>query len=149
MLRSEKAGLAAVMVAVAITSASGASARGEKDGQAFQNFDIDGNGVVTEAEFTTTQQELFATIDADGSGGISKDELIAHAEARVAASGRTPPAGMLEKRIDKQFSKMDANGDGTVQMDEQQGVTFAQIDANSDGELTQEEFQSMKKKRQG
>ena len=144
-----KAGLSAVLVAMAVTASTGAFAKGPESGQAFQNFDIDGNGVVTEAEFTTTQQEMFAAIDTNGDGGITKDEMVSHAEARVAASGKTPPAGMLEKRVSKRFEKMDANGDGAVQMGEQQRVEFADIDANGDGSLTEDEFAAMRKARQG
>ena len=149
MKSSGKATLAAVLVAVAVTSASGAFARDGKGARAFENFDANADGVVTEAEFTEMQNEMFALVDADGSGGISKDEMITHVEARIAESGRTPPAGMLEERVDKRFSKMDSNGDGVLQQGEHQGTSFARIDANGDGQLTQDEFASMKQKRQG
>jgi hypothetical protein len=65
---------------------------------------------------------MFAKMDANSDGKVTKEEYVAAYEARAKDSGReAPPKEMIEKR-------------------------FAKMDADSDGALTQEEMKSAHKK---
>lgn len=43
-----------------------------------EKMDADGDGIITEAEFTAHCKERFAKLDADGNGEVTKDEFAAH-----------------------------------------------------------------------
>ena len=64
--------------------------------------DMDGDGVVTRAEFDLQAAERFDSADADFDGALSRDEMRAAREARRTA------------REAARFDRLDADGDGAV-----------------------------------
>jgi Ca2+-binding EF-hand superfamily protein len=68
-------------------------------------------------DLSTFQQDMFKKIDADGSGGISKDELSAFvANGPGGSASSNSASGGLS--IDQIFSQIDTNGDGTIDQSE-------------------------------
>jgi len=55
-----------------------------KGGKHFAKMDIDGNGVVSEAEFLEHSKKRFAKLDANSDGGVTQEEMKAAREARKA-----------------------------------------------------------------
>lgn len=91
----------------------------------FQKADADQNGIVTLAELTAAvearmrqeKEGVFARIDADGDGSISKAEFLAHEP-----EGRPGPDGKPAKRRGpdpaEMMKRLDRNGDGALTKDE-------------------------------
>ncbi|WP_238928791.1 EF-hand domain-containing protein [Alexandriicola marinus] len=135
--------VAAIAVGFAVT---GVAAQGNgPDGtqgrggmMAFETLDLDGDGIVTEAELAGAAEARFAEADLDGDGALSADELTAQAEARMAAS--------LADRITGMIERFDENGDGLIQPAEMAdrgpdaGRFMARFDADGDGSVSAEEF---------
>lgn len=116
------------------------------------------NGLITKAEFeaavpsnisATQADQLFASIDTQGTGTVTATQLRQGLAAAIAAGpvATTPTGG-----TNRLFEALDPNGDGTVtkaqfEADRASGVTkaqadavFAQLDLNGDGNLTEAEF---------
>lgn len=120
----------------------------------FSAMDADGNGRVTEDEFSTYVNErrtehkmqAFNNIDSNGDNQISKEEYLSY----------------KAKQAEQRYSAMDANADGIVTKDEfdsalakrhgnkhgryvegrshhNRGRIFSRLDKNNDGELTLDE----------
>lgn len=112
--------LIALVAALAITgtglTATTAAARGERGAgmtpPSFSELDVDGNGVINQADLTAFAAARFAAVDTDGSGTLSAAELKAHAEAE--ASERADRMGT------RMMNRMDANGDGELSQEEMQ-----------------------------
>lgn len=89
----------ALIGAVGLTAAVQADGGSHRDGgnraggmggfaqEMMQGLDQDGNGTVTEAEAEAQLLKLFATVDADSSGGVTMEEVKAAYEARREARG--------------------------------------------------------------
>ncbi|MDU8909967.1 EF-hand domain-containing protein [Aestuariicoccus sp. MJ-SS9] len=129
--------------------AVGASAHGGKGGQRGPDFamlDADGDGQVTLAELEAHRAARFAEMDADGDGFVTEAELTAHAEA-MADERR---AG----RIGRMMSRMDADDDGRLSIEELQGrrdpaLLIERLDSDGDGALSPEEMADMRQMRGG
>lgn len=108
----------------------------------FENMDSDGDGAVSETEFTSAMEqvketegnrppppagkdgaqapsieELFAKIDSDSDGQISLDELKADFESRKPEQGGPPPppqGGSSGPDLTELFSKLDSDSDGQI-----------------------------------
>ena len=79
-------------------------------------IDTDGDGMVSETEWNTYQQKLFAMMDADHSGALDDNEFMrAHSKA-VASFGTGGYANAL--RTSEMFSTLDADRDGQVSKQE-------------------------------
>ncbi|CAA9487854.1 MAG: hypothetical protein AVDCRST_MAG09-644 [uncultured Sphingomonas sp.] len=90
-----------------------------------------GNGAHSRAEFVQQIQQVFARLDAN------RDGFITRAEAGAGAA----QGGQL-------FAMADANRDNRVSLSEATGVAtqhFDHADANRDGQVTREEWQKMRK----
>jgi hypothetical protein len=87
--------------------------------------DANGDGIVTRDEMLADTSARFAELDANKDGKLSPDEFQA--------------AGGMRGRM---MSRADANGDGTVTLEEaraQAGQRFDRVDTNHDGKLDQAE----------
>ena len=106
----------------------------------FEELDADGNGEVTRAEMEASGQARVAAADTDGDGVLSPEEL----EAR-AAEGVKRHVGLLMNRAD-------ANADGKLSMDEmkeampRRQATFEELDTDNSGGLTKAEMEAGQKK---
>ena len=75
-------------------------------------IDTDGDGMVSEAEWNTYQQKLFAMLDADRSGALDHDEFMRAHSKEVASFATGGYANSL--RTSEMFSTLDADRDGKV-----------------------------------
>jgi Ca2+-binding EF-hand superfamily protein len=96
------------------------------------------------------QEKLFSLLDANGDGGVAKDEL-----ATALESAKEQDSG-LEIDLDELFSQLDANSDGAIDLDETAALAppppppggpnpeemFSSIDTDGDGVLGLEELTS-------
>lgn len=96
--------------------------------------DSNNDGVLTRAEFDAGRQALFARLDADNNGQLTREEMQAeraeHRGRRGGHRGR-PPGGGLEGA--------DANNDGNITRDEflaRPIQMFDRLDANHDGVIS-------------
>jgi len=113
----------------------------------FLTLDRDGSGGLTLEELQAHAEARFTRLDADGSGGVTADELVAAARARA------------DDRAARMIARLDDDGDGILQMDEmprrvggdddRAARMFDRVDANQDGEISQDEFQQAREKRGG
>src|SRR5690349_20936149 len=83
-------------------------------------IDTDGDGMVSEAEWKTYQQKLFAMMDADRSGALDKDEFMRAHSKEVTSFATGGYANAL--RTSEMFSTLDADRDGKVS--EQEFVSY-------------------------
>lgn len=112
---------------------------------AFSTLDTDGNGQLTREELAAHERVRFDKIDADGDGQLSADELGQMGKKRA------------EKRAKKMMKRVDANGDGMISFEEmsegkmgkRHAKMFDRIDADSNGSISEEEFAKMTKHRGG
>lgn len=112
----------------------------------FATLDADGNGQLTLEEMQNAGAVRFAQTDTNGDGALSADELSAAATARQT------------DRITKMIERFDENGDGLLQSSEMPepgkggrmgrrlAHAFDHADANNDGSLSQTEFEELGKK---
>ncbi|MEL6887795.1 MAG: calcium-binding protein [Pseudomonadota bacterium] len=122
-----------VAVAMAATAVTGFSAQARGQGPDFATLDSDGNGELTREELQARGAVMFEEADADGNGLLSAEELAAHASQRAA------------DRATRMIERMDANGDGQLSQDELRerrnaGRMFDRIDSDDSGTITQAEF---------
>lgn len=113
--------------------------------EAFNNFDIDGNGSIDEGElgvvmrslgYSPTNQQLkdmMQKVDTDGSGGISFEEFVAMMQLGEVETD-------FEKEIKEAFKFFDKDGDGEVTPSE-----LAQIMRGLGDKLSDEEIELLVK----
>ncbi len=102
------------------------------ENQRFMKLDANGDGGVTRDEFDAARAKRFAQADADGNGLLTKEEMEAHRETQK------------KDRMSKRFGALDTDGDGQVSQTEfvnPEIDMFERLDANGDGLLSQEESQ--------
>lgn len=111
--------------------------------------DLNQDGQVTKAEFTEAAKAHFLAADTDGDSFLTEDERKAFRQTKMNAFK------------DKQFDKLDANGDGAISRDEMTAVgekfkarkdarkakMLERYDTNLDGELSDVERTVMKAER--
>ncbi len=122
-----------------VAGAAQAQARGDRPD--FATLDANGDGTVTQQELVAHREARFAESDTNGDGALSIEELTAASREKAAERA----ARMLEQR--------DANGDGLLQQAElapgsdRMERMFDRIDANDDGAISAEEFEEIKERR--
>lgn len=107
---------------------------GEKSSERLSRFDADENGGLDSAE----REAMFKSLDADGDGTISADEVPQRRRGRSERAGRRGPgAGVHLMKA--------ADADQDQQLTAAEWQSFLQTaDSNSDGELSQEELESVR-----
>lgn len=125
--------LIAALTAGLTLTALDAAAAGHRGGDKpdFATLDVDANGALSRAEMAAAGAARFATVDSDGDGNLTAQELTDAREGRRA------------KRIEKMVERLDANGDGMLQLNELSRAEkmMDHLDRNSDGEISAEEFE--------
>lgn len=119
----------------------------------------------TSATASTTPEDLFARVDSDGDGSVSRSELEAFVKANAPAGGRPPPpdGASTADPSSQLFAALDADGDGSVSEGELEaaladrtsttasdGTTsssetaalFSTIDTDGDGKISQSELEA-------
>jgi Ca2+-binding EF-hand superfamily protein len=96
-------------------------------GEILARLDTNGDKAISRAEFIDLRATMFARIDADASGTVTRAEI----EAAQAAAGGSAAA-------DDRVWQQDTNGDGQLTLAEYTSQTrgFDRADRNKDGYLT-------------
>ena len=96
----------------------------------FDLADANGDGLISREEFDAQRKSAFSEADADGSGGLSIDELTVMMEKKR-AEHRAAMRERMFKHVDK-----DGNGEiGTEEFDAMGDKRFSRMDANGDGSV--------------
>lgn len=109
----------------------------------FQKLDADGSGGISKEEAKGPLAKHFETADADGSGEISQEEF--------AAAGQKARKNRKGGKGDR-FDKMDADQSGGISKEEAGErllERFDTIDADGSGEISKEELKAAAKNRKG
>lgn len=137
--------LACCLVWVSFTAYAGEAGQGSMQQQTlspvaekiFTTMDANGDGRVSEAEFSAYYAKRFHELDADKNGSLSRDEIISRGGKMVSNSGTT--------HLDQRFDAADANHDGGLDREEAGNMPmlatyFDEVDANHDGKVTRQEY---------
>ena len=109
--------------------------RGQKKLERAAMLDANENGLIERNEIESAKNAKFATIDTNGDGGLSMDELYAYREAK-----------RVERRA-RRFARQDVNGDGLIGPEEFQSrrmSRFDRMDLDGDGQITAEHWASQR-----
>ena len=74
-------------------------------GMDFSTMDVDGSGEITQEDLDALRENRFAEIDTNGDGSVSRDEFMAASAARAG------------DRAGDMFDRLDADGDGSLSRD--------------------------------
>ena len=112
--------------------------RGQMD---FETMDTNGDGKITQEDLAAKAEERFKAADTDGDGKLSAEEMKAGAEGRRAER--------MQARMDRMIERLDTDGDGLISLQEIQstergGRFFERLDKDGDGGVTAEEFEAAK-----
>jgi hypothetical protein len=116
--------LAAISVVVATLGAAPAMAQDQE----FAGWDQDGNGILSEQEFTSgfNGGETYSEWDANNDSSLTEDEWTSgFGEGDADVSG---------------FGQWDANGDGSLSQEEFTSGAFAHYDTDSSGDWNEVEY---------
>lgn len=135
--------MAAVLTGlVATAGAASADERGARPD--FATLDANGDGQLTQDELQAQAASRFAAADTNGDGALSAEEMAAAADARAA------------ERVTRMIARLDSNGDGLIQADEmpqrdgdRAARMFDRVDADDDGAISAEEYEAVKERRGG
>lgn len=116
--------LAAVLVAVSAPALAASHARDTF----IKEQDVNGDGVVTKEEFVVTRDKLFAAIDADRNGVLSRAEYVGEFKGR------------LEKRLTASTESAEKKEEERVRQMRQADVRFDVLDSDKSGGITPAEF---------
>lgn len=130
--------LMAAIVAGFGLAAAGAQAQERPD---FATLDINGDGQITMEELAAQGEARFTAADTDGDGALSEAELL----ARTSERAENRAAQMVERMLER----LDANEDGLIQQSElpehdedRAERRFERVDADEDGAISEEEFEA-------
>ena len=136
-----------LIAALALTAGFGAAEAQERRGgpgaMDFATLDTDGSGEITLEDLEAARDNRFAEMDANGDGQVSEAEFIAHSQAQAS------------ERAAEMFARLDADGDGTLSRDvleaRQGGGRMAarmieRADTDNSGGVSAEEFEAIKER---
>ena len=138
MHKSKFLGVAIIISAVI---ASTVLAREPRDKIGWQDFDTNGDDVISFLEFQERNRFELGTIDASKDGMLSLDEFLQTTQKK--AGPKKPPKEFLEEKkslATKRFEEMDTDFDGLINIDELQDAKFDAMDKNGDGVLSWKEL---------
>jgi len=142
--------LAATAVAVLTAGGAGlalAQDEGRERGGRHGIFQSDSNsdGVLTRAEFDAGRDAMFARLDADNNGALTREEM--HAQRGGHRGGRGHRGGGMHM-----LARADANNDGNITRDEflaRPIEHFNRLDANNDGVISAAERPQRRERGEG
>lgn len=109
----------------------------------FATLDANGDGQVTQDELDAAHAARFAEVDTDGNGTVTAEEMVAHMQAMAEQRREDRQARMAERMI----ARMDQNDDGVLSADEMKPgaaptpkTMFERLDKDGDGAISQDEF---------
>jgi hypothetical protein len=105
--------------------------------QMLEKADADGDGNINKAEFTDARAKMFARLDRNGDGYLTKDDVPRFAARRNANGGRLQQAELM----------LDKDGDGRISRDEfvnSPSLLFDRADTNHDGVVDKNELAAFK-----
>jgi Ca2+-binding EF-hand superfamily protein len=121
---------------------SAASDRNARPPSGVMRYDTNKDGVVDRAEWQAGQEARFKSLDANGDGKLTQEELF----ARTPAIGNSVlPNDRQAQRQSSYFQLLDANKDGVVTLEEfmvQANRNFERCDVNKDGRIDTAECRS-------
>ena len=120
-----------------VVCASTILAKEPRDKIGLQDFDTNGDDVISFLEFQERNRFELGTIDADEDGMLSLDEFLQPTRKKSGSKK------FLEKKkslATEKFEEMDTNFDGFVDIDELQDAKFDAMDKNGDGVLSWKEL---------
>jgi Ca2+-binding EF-hand superfamily protein len=130
--------LMAAIVAGFGLAGTGAQAQERPD---FATLDANGDGQITMEELEAQGEQRFTDADTDGNGALSEAELLAKASERSEGRAAEMVARMLER--------LDENEDGEIQQSElperdgdRTDRRFERADADEDGTISEDEFEA-------
>lgn len=133
----------AITAGIAAQASTGSQGEGKMKHErpAFSTLDTDGNGELSREEMTAHGKARFEARDTDGDGFLSKDEMMQAGKERAG------------KRAEKMLKRADANGDGKISFEEmtsgkrgeRQAKMFERADTDGNGTISQAEFDEMPK----
>lgn len=98
-------------------------------------YDVNGDAIVTEAEFTGQRSSDYKRIDADGNGSVNDAEYVGEFTVRLDRQLAAQREGQI-KQGHSRFKVLDKNKDGQITADEFDATgknLFAAFDSNKDG----------------
>lgn len=109
----------------------------QQRGPDFATLDTDGDGSITADELRARGDARFAAADADGDGLVSAEEMIARATSERAER--------IERRVQRLIEARDENGDGALSReelgDDRVARMLERVDRDEDGLISEEEFE--------
>ena len=122
-----------LIAAMAATTVTGVSAMARGQGPDFATLDVDGNGELTREELAARGADRFDAVDTNDDGLLSQSELEAQSRKRAA------------DRAARMIERLDSNGDGQLSQEElterrNVGRMFDRVDSDNSGTITQAEF---------
>ena len=134
MHKSKFLGVAIIISAVI---ASTVLPREPRDKIGWQDFDTNGDDVISFLEFQEQNRFELGTTDASKDGMLSLDEFLQTTQIKA-----EPKEFLDEKKslATKKFEEMDTDFDGLINIDELQDAKFDAMDKNGDGVLSWKEL---------
>ncbi len=114
-----------------------APAPGHSKREFLETYDVDLDGVVTQAEYMTRRGEAFVRTDSNGDGVLSETEYVAEFTVRLDADLAAQRALQL-RQAGVRFGVMDTDKNGGMSRPEYEataGRTFQRLDTNGDGRV--------------
>ncbi|HCE72591.1 EF-hand domain-containing protein [Ruegeria pomeroyi] len=135
-----------LLLASACALGTAALAQGAPGAHFIENWDMDGDALISAAEIVEKRGEIFVMFDQNEDGALDTAEYDLFDETRRAdieanAGGRKGPMALVDQAMDRAFN--DADGDGLVSAEEftaKSAAFFDMLDKNGDGVISSADF---------